>query len=205
MRVESQANRRRAPCNVRQQRAVGTLVGNKPRRAASLGWCPTRHVSVQPWPLLSTVKRSGHSTPPLDRAERTRSPRAAPGGGCLRREGRQTSAQLAHPATRSLDPRASRSCCLSSGDWPGPPAKRTPTIVTLQRDLQLEREKHRRTQESVEQLRMEMQMMARLLAASREQLVSLGAETLSPDMSVLMPQAVRRHPVSRTASPQPAP
>ena len=124
---------------------------------------------------------------------------------CLRREGRQTSAQLAHPATRSLDPRASRSCCLSSGDWPGPPAKRTPTIVTLQRDLQLEREKHRRTQESVEQLRMEMQMMARLLAASREQLVSLGAETLSPDMSVLMPQAVRRHPVSRTASPQPAP
>lgn len=142
----------------------------------------------------------------LDRAkERTRSPRAAPGGGCLRREGRQTSAQLAHPATRSLDPRASRSCCLSSGDWPGPPAKRTPTIVTLQRDLQLEREKHRRTQESVEQLRMEMQMMARLLAASREQLVSLGAETLSPDMSVLMPQAVRRHPVSRTASPQPAP
>ena len=150
-------------------------------------------------------KRSGHSTPALDRAERTRSPRAAPGGGCLRREGRQTSAQLAHPATRSLDPRASRSCCLSSGDWPGPPAKRTPTIVTLQRDLQLEREKHRRTQESVEQLRMEMQMMARLLAASREQLVSLGAETLSPDMSVLMPQAVRRHPVSRTASPQPAP
>ena len=142
----------------------------------------------------------------LDHAEeRTRSPRAAPGGGCLRREGRQTSAQLAHPATRSLDPRASRSCCLSSGDWPGPPAKRTPTIVTLQRDLQLEREKHRRTQESVEQLRMEMQMMARLLAASREQLVSLGAETLSPDMSVLMPQAVRRHPVSRTASPQPAP
>ena len=69
----------------------------------------------------------------------------------------------------------------------------------------MEREKHRRTQESVEQLRMEMQMMARLLAASREQLVSLGAETLSPDMSVLTPQAVRRHPVSRTASPQPAP
>ena len=47
-------------------------------------------------------------------------------------------------------------------------------------------------------------MMARLLATSREQLVSLGAESLSPDMSVLMPQAVRRHP-SRTASPQPAP
>ena len=154
----------------------------------------------------STQYKNVPAIPPLDRAEeRTRSPRAAPGGGCLRREGRQTSAQLAHPATRSLDPRASRSCCLSSGDWPGPPAKRTPTIVTLQRDLQLEREKHRRTQESVEQLRMEMQMMARLLAASREQLVSLGAETLSPDMSVLMPQAVRRHPVSRTASPQPAP
>ena len=168
--------------------------------------CPTRQVSVQASPFPSNRNVPAIPPRPLDRAEeRTRSPRAAPGGGCLRREGRQTSAQLAHPATRSLDPRASRSCCLSSGDWPGPPAKRTPTIVTLQRDLQLEREKHRRTQESVEQLRMEMQMMARLLAASREQLVSLGAETLSPDMSVLMPQAVRRHPVSRTASPQPAP
>ena len=145
-------------------------------------------------------------TPPLVDAEgRTRSARTLSGRRCLRREGRPTSAQLAHPATRSLDPRASRFCCLRSGDWPGPPAKRTPTIVTLQRDLQLEREKHRRTQESVEQLRMEMQMMARLLATSREQLVSLGAESLSPDMSVLMPQAVRRHPVSRTASPQPAP
>ena len=158
------------------------------------------HLSAECLTLaLSFAKRSGHSTPALDRAERTRSPRAAPGGGCLRREGRQTSAQLAHPATRSLDPRASRSCCLSSGDWPGPPAKRTPTIVTLQRDLQLEREKHRRTQESVEQLRMEMQMMGRLLASTREQLVALGAESLSPDISVLMPQEVHcaRHRMAR--------
>ena len=68
----------------------------------------------------------------------------------------------------------------------------------------MEREKHRRTQESVEQLRMEMQMMGRLLAAGREQLVSLGAESLSPDISVLMPQEVRRLQ-SRTASPPPAP
>lgn len=185
--------------------ANSALWASSGQQAASSS-CPTRHVSVQASPFPSNGNVPAIPPRRLDRAEeRTRSPRAAPGGGCLRREGRQTSAQLAHPATRSLDPRASRSCCLSSGDWPGPPAKRTPTIVTLQRDLQLEREKHRRTQESVEQLRMEMQMMARLLAASREQLVSLGAETLSPDMSVLMPQAVRRHPVSRTASPQPAP
>ena len=47
-------------------------------------------------------------------------------------------------------------------------------------------------------------MMARLLAAGREQLVSLGAESLSPDISVLMPQEVRRLQ-SRTASPPPAP
>ena len=79
-------------------------------------------------------------------------------------------------------------CILRSGDWSGPAAKRTPSVVTLQRDLQLEREKHRRTQESVEQLRMEMQMMGRLMAAGREQLVALGAESLSHDVSVLMPQ-----------------
>jgi len=112
-------------------------------------------------------------------------------------------AALPTPLPAALTPRASR-FCLSSGDWSGPPAKRTPSVLTLQRDLQLEREKHRRTQESVEQLRMEMQMMARLLAAGREQLVSLGAESLSPDISVLMPQEVRRLQ-SRTASPPPAP
>ena len=123
---------------------------------------------------------------------------------CRRKEGPQTSAHVPlpppPPATRSLDPRAPR-FCLSSGDWSGPPAKRTPSVVNLQRDLQLEREKHRRTQESVEQLRMEMQMMGRLLAAGREQLVSLGAESLSPDISVLMPQEVRRHPESHSQPP----
>jgi hypothetical protein len=77
---------------------------------------------------------------------------------------------------------------LRSGDFSAPPAKRTPSVISLQRELQLEREKHRRTQESVEQLRMEMQMMGRLLASTREQLVALGAESLSPDISVLMPQ-----------------
>ena len=116
---------------------------------------------------------------------------------CVRAKSK--SMPLPTPLPAALTPRASR-FCLSSGDWSGPPAKRTPSVVTLQRDLQLEREKHRRTQESVEQLRMEMQMMARLLAAGREQLVSLGAESLSPDISVLMPQEVRRLQ-SRTASP----
>ena len=105
-----------------------------------------------------------------------------------------------HPTTRSLGPRRVV-LLLSSGDWSAPPAKRTPSVVTLQRDLQLEREKHRRTQESVEQLRMEMQMMGRLLAAGREQLVSLGAESLSPDISVLMPQEVRNTPASPACAP----
>ena len=88
---------------------------------------------------------------------------------------------------------------LRSGDFSVPPAKRTPSVISLQRELQLEREKHRRTQESVEQLRMEMQMMGRLLASTREQLVALGAESLSPDISVLMPQEVHcaRHRMAR--------
>ena len=138
---------------------------------------------------------------PRNRGPRTTAPRrrGSPRNVAEKRDGKQV--RIApQPATRSLDPRAPR-FCLSSGDWSGPPAKRTPSVVNLQRDLQLEREKHRRTQESVEQLRMEMQMMGRLLAAGREQLVSLGAESLSPDISVLMPQEVRRHPESHSQLP----
>ena len=74
-----------------------------------------------------------------------------------------------------------------NGDWAGPPAKRTPSVTGVQRELQLEKEKHSRTQESVVQLRMEMQMMGRMLAAAREQMCALGGESLSPDVAVQLP------------------
>ena len=37
------------------------------------------------------------------------------------------------------------------------------------------------------QLRMEMQMMGRMLAAAREQMCALGGESLSPDVAVQLP------------------
>mmetsp|Transcript_4935 Transcript_4935/g.10712 ORF Transcript_4935/g.10712 Transcript_4935/m.10712 type:complete len:161 (+) Transcript_4935:250-732(+) len=81
---------------------------------------------------------------------------------------------------------------MHNGDWAAPPAKRSgPTISSLQRELQQEREKTRRALESVEQLRLEMQMMGRLFAAAREQIVVLGGATLAPEVSVVMPTAKR--------------
>tara|TARA_B110001452_G_scaffold266035_2_gene271935 strand:- start:1156 stop:1674 length:519 start_codon:yes stop_codon:yes gene_type:complete len=74
-----------------------------------------------------------------------------------------------------------------NGDFAGPAAKRTPSVTSAQRELQIEKEKHARTQESVVQLRMEMQMMGRLLAAAREQISTLGGEALAPDVSVQLP------------------
>ena len=69
------------------------------------------------------------------------------------------------PAARAQPPPPAR-----SGDWPGPAAKRNaPSISSLQRELQQERERFRRSQESVEQLRLEMQMMGRVFAGAREQ------------------------------------
>eukprot|EP00316_Scyphosphaera_apsteinii_P022115 CAMPEP_0119311076 /NCGR_PEP_ID=MMETSP1333-20130426/21551_1 /TAXON_ID=418940 /ORGANISM="Scyphosphaera apsteinii, Strain RCC1455" /LENGTH=155 /DNA_ID=CAMNT_0007315377 /DNA_START=6 /DNA_END=473 /DNA_ORIENTATION=- len=77
---------------------------------------------------------------------------------------------------------------VHNGEWTGPPAKRNaPSISSLQRDLQQERERHRRSQESVEQLRLEMQMMGRVLAAAREQIVKLGGATMSPDVMLRVP------------------
>lgn len=73
---------------------------------------------------------------------------------------------------------------LRSGESAAQAAKRAasgPTLTSLQRELQLERERHRRSQESVEQLRLEMQMMARAFAAAREQIVLLGGSSLSPE------------------------
>ena len=61
----------------------------------------------------------------------------------------------------------------------GPPAKRStgPTIsmTGLQRELQMEMERRCRLEESVEQLRLELQLAGRLLAAAREQFVACGA------------------------------
>jgi len=67
-----------------------------------------------------------------------------------------------------------------SGEWSGPPPpkRNVPTISSLTRELQLERQRHRRSQESVEQLRLEMQMMGRVFASAREKIVALGGESL---------------------------
>ena len=104
----------------------------------------------------------------------------------------------------------------TNGDFSGggPPAKRTPSVITIQRELQLERERHGRTQESVEQLRLEMQMMGRMLAAAREQIGSLGGESLSSEVSVQLQPAglipeLARWPVQKQAEghmwPRPSP
>ena len=68
-----------------------------------------------------------------------------------------------------------------SGDA-APPAKKpaAPSVSGLQRELQQERDRHTRLQESVEQLRLELQMMGRLLAAAREQIVAQGGDTWAP-------------------------
>ena len=64
------------------------------------------------------------------------------------------------------------------------PAKRSagnpPSVGSLQRELQLEIERRSRCEESVEQLRLELQLMGRLLAATREQLVASGATGAAP-------------------------
>jgi len=61
----------------------------------------------------------------------------------------------------------------------GPPAKRSTSqaisMSGLQRELQVEIERRCRLEESVEQLRLELQLMGRLLAAAREQFVACGA------------------------------
>jgi hypothetical protein len=69
-----------------------------------------------------------------------------------------------------------------------PPPKRP--APSLQRELELERERHRRCQDSVAQLRIEVQMMGRLLASTRERLVACGAEAFAPDLVVRAPPPV---------------
>ncbi len=64
-----------------------------------------------------------------------------------------------------------------------------PTVSGLQKELQTERERQERLQESVEQLRLELQMMGRLLAAAREQLVASGATVSEPAFVLRTPPA----------------
>jgi hypothetical protein len=78
---------------------------------------------------------------------------------------------------------------VCSGESTALTAKRAasgPTLNGLQRELQLERERHRRSLESVEQLRLEMQMMARSFAAAREQIVILGGSSLSSEEHAML-------------------
>ena len=54
----------------------------------------------------------------------------------------------------------------------------------LQRELQMEVERRCRLEESVEQLRLELQLMGRLLAAAREQFVAAGAPPAPPGVAL---------------------
>ena len=62
-----------------------------------------------------------------------------------------------------------------------------PSVSGLQRDLQLEQECRSRLEDSVEQLRLELQMMGRLLAAAREQVVASGAAPAQPGVALRVP------------------
>lgn len=78
----------------------------------------------------------------------------------------------------------------SEGLAAAPPAKRNvPSVSTLQRDLQQEKELTARLKESVEQLRLELQMMGRLLASTREQIVASGVATIAPNVAIRQPPA----------------
>ena len=63
-------------------------------------------------------------------------------------------------------------------------------VPDLQRELQLEQDRRSRCEESVEQLRLEMQMMGRLLAAAREQFVACGAPAAPPGVALRTAPAV---------------
>ena len=70
-------------------------------------------------------------------------------------------------------------------DINGPPPKRSASSAAInmtssQRELQTEIERRCRLEESVEQLRVELQLMGRLLAAAREQFVACGAPQAQP-------------------------
>lgn len=66
-------------------------------------------------------------------------------------------------------------------------SRNAPSVSTLQRDLHQERERNRRLSESVEQLRLELQMMGRVLASTREQLVAAGVMRMPANVAVRVP------------------
>lgn len=89
------------------------------------------------------------------------------------------------PPLSPLKPSLLHTC---SGDLTLLPSKRNaPSVATLQRDLQNEKDKTQRLGESVEQLRLELQMMGRLLASTREQLISCGGMTMPSNVGVRVP------------------
>ena len=91
----------------------------------------------------------------------------------------------------------------SSGMGGELPAKRSnsgapPSLGGLQRELQIEIERRSRCEESVEQLRLELQLMGRLLAAAREQLVASGAPGAIQPAAALRTPPVGGHRVGRS-------
>jgi hypothetical protein len=89
----------------------------------------------------------------------------------------------------------------------GPPKRSSngpqpPSIGALQRELQTEIERRSRCEESVEQLRLELQLMGRLLAAAREQLIASGAPGAGqqPGIALRNPPASGGHRTGRSKS-----
>lgn len=76
----------------------------------------------------------------------------------------------------------------ADGSGAPPPKRSGPTVSSLQRELAAEREKLRRSAESIQQLRLELMMMGRLLAATREQIVATGADSIAPQPAAPQPQ-----------------
>ncbi len=92
-----------------------------------------------------------------------------------------------HAGEKTMEARKRDRPRSGSDALPPPPKRSAPTVGGLQRELQMERERHRRSLESAEQLRLEVQMLGRLLASSREQITALGGTSLQPDASVRAP------------------
>lgn len=94
----------------------------------------------------------------------------------------------APPDAHNLAKRGASAAEINGG---GPIAKRQAsaaiTMSGLQRELQIEIERRCRLEESVEQLRLELQLMGRLLAAAREQFVAAGAPAAPPGVAVWCP------------------
>jgi hypothetical protein len=88
----------------------------------------------------------------------------------------------------------------------GPPKRSSngpqpPSIGALQRELQTEIERRSRCEESVEQLRLELQLMGRLLAAAREQLIASGVPgAQQPGIALRNPPASGGHRTGRSKS-----